>query len=287
MNFPGGSVGKESACSAGDAGLIPGLGRSPGGRHGNSLQYSCLENCIDKSLVSCSPRGCKASDTTEVTEHARMHNIGQEVEVELKSLGSLPVGGVWAQPLRTVLAGHHAGLASALPASCSLFSDGIVGRHRILAIICEVKWKFSCSVRVVAIPFSRASSWLKDWTQVSCIAGRFFTFWVTRELAHIGERSGGGKSSHLMTQNNFYLCLCVSGTFIYLFCSYLSVLRPTGKLGTLYDWNVHEIRSPWEPFSYVCAAFTWHSQEGVFNFQTVASSNGQVWDGDSYTTWNI
>ena len=49
--FPGGSVGKESACNAGDTGdtgLIPGLGRSPGGGHGNSLQYSYLENPMDR-----------------------------------------------------------------------------------------------------------------------------------------------------------------------------------------------------------------------------------------------
>ena len=44
MGFPGGSDGKESACNVGDLGLIPGLGRSPGGGHGNPLQYSCLEN---------------------------------------------------------------------------------------------------------------------------------------------------------------------------------------------------------------------------------------------------
>ena len=42
--FPGGSDQKESACNAGDLGLIPGLGRSPRGGHGNPLQYSCLEN---------------------------------------------------------------------------------------------------------------------------------------------------------------------------------------------------------------------------------------------------
>ena len=35
---------KESACNAGDLGLIPGMGRSPGGEHGNPLQCSCLEN---------------------------------------------------------------------------------------------------------------------------------------------------------------------------------------------------------------------------------------------------
>ena len=41
--FLGGSAGKESACSAGDLGSIPGLGRSPGDGNGNPLQYSCLE----------------------------------------------------------------------------------------------------------------------------------------------------------------------------------------------------------------------------------------------------
>ena len=42
--FPGGSVGKESACNAGDLVLISGLGRSPGEGIGDPLQYSCLEN---------------------------------------------------------------------------------------------------------------------------------------------------------------------------------------------------------------------------------------------------
>ena len=42
--FPVGSVGKKSSCNSGDLGLIPGLGSSPGGGHGNPLQYSCQEN---------------------------------------------------------------------------------------------------------------------------------------------------------------------------------------------------------------------------------------------------
>ena len=46
--FLGSSAGKESTCSAGDPNLIPGLGRSPGGGHGNPLQYSCLENFMDR-----------------------------------------------------------------------------------------------------------------------------------------------------------------------------------------------------------------------------------------------
>ena len=48
MGFPGGSDAKESACNAGDLASIPGLGRSPGGGYGNPLQYSCLENPMDR-----------------------------------------------------------------------------------------------------------------------------------------------------------------------------------------------------------------------------------------------
>ena len=48
MGFPGGSDGKESACNAGDQGLIPGLGRSAGERNGNPFQYSCQENPMNR-----------------------------------------------------------------------------------------------------------------------------------------------------------------------------------------------------------------------------------------------
>ena len=48
MGFPGGTDGKESVCIAGDPSLIPGLGRSPGEGNGNQLQYSCLENSMDR-----------------------------------------------------------------------------------------------------------------------------------------------------------------------------------------------------------------------------------------------
>ena len=48
MGFPCSPVGKESACSSGDLGSIPGLGRSPGEGNGNPLQYPCLENLIGR-----------------------------------------------------------------------------------------------------------------------------------------------------------------------------------------------------------------------------------------------
>ena len=50
--FPDSSVGKESACNAGDLGLIHGLGRSPGEGNGNPLQYPCLENPMDSGAYS-------------------------------------------------------------------------------------------------------------------------------------------------------------------------------------------------------------------------------------------
>ena len=66
QGFPCGSADKGSTCHAGDLGSIPGLGRSPGGGHGNPLQYSCLENLHgQKKLVGYSPWDHKESDTTE------------------------------------------------------------------------------------------------------------------------------------------------------------------------------------------------------------------------------
>ena len=47
-----------------NAGLVPGLGRSPGEGHSNPLQYSCVENLMGSSLVGYSPWGCKESDTS-------------------------------------------------------------------------------------------------------------------------------------------------------------------------------------------------------------------------------
>ena len=64
---------KESACdaeAAGDVGLIPGLGRFPGGGNGNPFQYSCLENPRQRSLAGYGLRGHRDLDTTEETWHA-------------------------------------------------------------------------------------------------------------------------------------------------------------------------------------------------------------------------
>ena len=66
LDFPGGSDCKGYTCSVGDLGSSPGLGRSPGGGHGNPLQDSCLENPQgQRSLAGCSPWDHREWDTTE------------------------------------------------------------------------------------------------------------------------------------------------------------------------------------------------------------------------------
>ena len=57
MGFRCSSVSKESACNAGDLGLIPGLGRSPGEGNGNPLQYSCLEYPMDRGAWQATVHG--------------------------------------------------------------------------------------------------------------------------------------------------------------------------------------------------------------------------------------
>ena len=61
--FPGGSDGKESACNAGNLGSIPGMGRSPGEGYGYPLQYSCLENPMDRGDWWATVHGVAKSQT--------------------------------------------------------------------------------------------------------------------------------------------------------------------------------------------------------------------------------
>ena len=85
QGFSDGSDGKESACNEEDLGSVPGLGRLPGGRHGNPHRYSCLENPHgQRSLVGYSLSGCKESDMTEQLSTA-----------EFKQLA---IGHTWAVP---------------------------------------------------------------------------------------------------------------------------------------------------------------------------------------------
>ena len=63
IGFPGGSVVKNPPANVGDMGLIPGSGRCPGGGNGNPLQYSCLENPMDKGAWRATVHGVAKSQT--------------------------------------------------------------------------------------------------------------------------------------------------------------------------------------------------------------------------------
>ena len=77
--FPGGAVVKNPPANAGDVrdmGSVPGSGRSRGEGNGNPLQYSCLENPMDRGAlwVDYSPWGCKESYTTEAPNHSLLEH---------------------------------------------------------------------------------------------------------------------------------------------------------------------------------------------------------------------
>ena len=85
MGFLGGASGEKLPLLMQETyirkvGLIPELGRSPGGTHGNPLQYSCLENPHgQRSLVGYDPQGRKESDTIEATYHTWTHLSNSKV----------------------------------------------------------------------------------------------------------------------------------------------------------------------------------------------------------------
>ena len=71
--FPGGSDGKESVCNAGDSGSIPELGRSPREGNGNPLQYSCLENAMNRGAWWATVHGVAKSWTWLSDSHTHTH----------------------------------------------------------------------------------------------------------------------------------------------------------------------------------------------------------------------
>ena len=134
------------AGDARDAGLIPGLGRSPEGGNGNLFQYSCLENFMDRG-------------TWLLTVHGPQ-GVGTVIEW-LRTCTSREKRGLWVSGDVTELMNWP-----------------------------TVKWPHGLyspwnspgqNMEWVAFPFSRGSSQPRDQTQVSHIAGGFFTSWATRE----------------------------------------------------------------------------------------------------------
>ena len=111
LAFPGGSDGKESTCSVGDLGSIPGLGRSPAHGKGYPLQYSCLENPHgQRNLAGYSPWGHKESGMTDwlgIAQHKSASSSPPEQKAcdrcvlvqwiwggDIRGLPTLPAGGL-------------------------------------------------------------------------------------------------------------------------------------------------------------------------------------------------
>ena len=145
--FPGGSYGKESACSVGDYSSIPGLGRSPGEGNGNPLQYSCLENPMDRGTWQATVH---ESDMTE-----QLHTLGILEQVGFTKAQNNHRVVVVVESLSRVWLCHDLTDYSPWGSSVHRFSQA-----RML------EW--------VTISFPRGSSWPWDQTCVSCI-DRFFT----------------------------------------------------------------------------------------------------------------
>ena len=76
--FTGGSLVKNPPVMQQRQVQIPGSGRFPGGGHGNTLQYSCLENSMDRGALQAIVQEVTESDTTEVTQHAHKQGIQRE-----------------------------------------------------------------------------------------------------------------------------------------------------------------------------------------------------------------
>ena len=91
VGFPRSPHSKESACDAGDLGSIPGSGRSPREGSGYPLQYSCLENSMDRGAMAgyspggCSPWHCKELDMTEPLALSLLGHLRGQVLAMFKS----------------------------------------------------------------------------------------------------------------------------------------------------------------------------------------------------------
>ena len=176
LGFPGGSAGKESACNVGDLDLIPGLGRSPGEGNGYQLQYSGLENSMDCIVHGVSKSQTRLSDFHFHTYTFRWHwwsHAGYScLRHSLNEVALFPLWSALSNQIRWP--GIHQNPEI-------LWSQRL--EHGRISFWSFIGW---FPPKWVAVPFSRGSSPPTDWTQVSCIASRFFTICATRE-AHLSK----------------------------------------------------------------------------------------------------
>ena len=206
-DFPGGLKGKESACSAGDLGSIPGSGRSRGEGNSNPLQDSCLENPMDRrAWQAIQPMGSQRVRHDGETFTFQKHTIYQLITPPQQFLTTAHLFVLLYPHLWNKFnLNFH---IHSKTESC-LFLKPYFPHHRVLVYRGEKKVKVpvtqSCPTQLcnpincslpgssvhgihqarilewVAIPFSRGCSGPRGQIPVSHTAGRFFTIWATRE----------------------------------------------------------------------------------------------------------
>ena len=200
-HLPGGASGKKKnpPASAGDIrdpGSIPGLGRSPGGGHGNPLQRACLESPVDRGQSTASQRaGHGWSDLART--HARAHRLPEETCLHLllfrfsaSPLTRFRRHGVclWASAAVLFCSFTQMTLTqkseSEVTQSCLALCDPTAGSLQGFSTHGTVQAR---ALERVATSFSRGSSGPRDRTRVSHNVGRHFIIWATREvLLHRG-----------------------------------------------------------------------------------------------------
>ena len=159
-----------------DVGLILALGRSPGGGHGNPLQYSFLENLLDSGAWWVIVHRVTKSQTwpKRFSLHTCKDNLDMKVIQSCPTLWSHRLDSPWNSPGQNTGVGSCTLLQGIFPTQ--ILNPGL--RH-CRQVLCQLSHQGSPSIlKWVAYPFSRGTSWPRNWTRVSCIAGRFFTSWA-------------------------------------------------------------------------------------------------------------
>ena len=185
MGFPGGSDGKVSDCNARDQGLSPGLGITPGRRNGNPLQYSCLENSMDRGAWQATvwvtkswtwlkwlspPAPYKSKDWLRRREESLPNSFPQKVPWEQKHKNEN--WSDWRSKPRPPLTVQCACVLSCSLNCVQLFATPWTAACQAPPIHGDSPGK---NTGVGCISSSRGSSQPRDWTHVSYTAGGFFT----------------------------------------------------------------------------------------------------------------
>ena len=158
MGFPGGSDGKESACHARDQGSIPGSGRSSEEGNGNPLQYSCLENSLDRWIWRATVHGVARSQIQLSDWH--FHKIQPLIKGEVSSPGRLPRG--------LKLSSACLGLQFCLIQTPKLHSGSAMGFLSCAScLISFFSFSLSASISLSFSLSSNFSSFVSTWVHVS------------------------------------------------------------------------------------------------------------------------